>query len=409
MKNVVLLVCSLMLHMTTHCMELEKQDELSVDYKEKEQVLVDDCKGQLKNCLEKYEASDDFTPQDMEKILGVLSYITNGSEHSIDYIHQTKDKELNGFFQHALKKIDLPMMQWLIAKGNIKYHSERECSDFIAFCTESLSPAVEEIRRNRAYDILKSVIEHYKTEAVFQACKDFYLRIMIMLQLKHRAADTKFIIEEELLTPFVQQNQSHSVSGLSDMCQTIVDVDDKDSNTLAHIIVEQHDADELHILMNKNYISKTVKNSAAKTVHDLAFDKFRAFTQNTSSASVFPEKAKAARCCYYMLDKYFAENDFDKKKNCCDQHPVLKRYGVDLLKQSPSTSASASISSSISSSESSSESSRSLENIVPAPLEISLSKDAANVAPVLADEPDEANCCIKLWNHLITHNKVIKF
>ena len=121
-----------------------------------------------------------------------------------------------------------------------------------------------------------------------------------MLQLKHRALETRFVIEEELLTPFVQQN------GLSDLYQTTVDVSDQNNNTLAHIIVEQHDADELHKLMNKNYISKTARNSANKTVYDLAFDKLRVFTQDTTKTALHPEQSKAARCCYYMLDKYFA-------------------------------------------------------------------------------------------------------
>lgn len=357
-------------------MELERKDELcesSVDYKDKEQTLINDCKDQLKVCLEKYKESNEFKPQDMDNILGVLAYIIDESENNIDYIHDTKDKDGNGFFQYALKKIDLPIMQWLMAKGNTKHHSEKEYADVIAFCTEQLSPTEVE-KRETVYAILKSIIEHYKTDAGFlKQSREYYLPIMIMLQLKHRVLETKFVIEEELLTPFVQQN------GLSDLYQTTVDVENQDNNTLAHIIVEQHDADELHKLMNKNYISKEVRNSAKRTVYDLAFDKLRVFTQNTTQTALYPEKSKGARCCYYMLDKYFAGDNFDKKKNCCDNHPVLKKYSIDPLKTSPSVSVSSSISSS--------ESSSSAEKIAR--------------APVLADEPEQGNCCTKLCYRIL--------
>jgi hypothetical protein len=387
MKNIVLFFCCLMMHITMYCMELTNQDASSknVNYKEKEQILINDCKDQLKNRLEIYKTSGEFTPQIMDNILGVLSFITNGSENSVDYVHQTKDDELNGFFQHALKKTDLPGMKWLIEKGNIKYHSEKEYADFIAFCTEQLSPTVDQSKRDTAYTILKSIIEHYKTDAGFlKLSKEYYLPIMIMLELKHRALKTKFTIEEDLLTPFVQQNQAHNVNGLFDMYQTIVDVDNKDNNTLAHIIVEQNDADELHILMKKNYISKETRNNAGKTVHELAFDKLRAFTQNTALISGNQEKYDATRCCYFMLEKYFAENDFDKKRICCEKHPVLKRYGADLLKQSSSASVSSSVSSS-------------------SELLASLEKPK-----VLADEPKNNGCCAQLINYIRNH-EVIRF
>jgi hypothetical protein len=374
-------------------MELENQDESckNITYREREQILIDDCKDQLKNCLEAYKASDEFKPQDIENILGVLSFITNGSENSIDYVHCTKDDELNGFFQHTLKKVDLPVIKWLIEKGNIKHHSEKEYADFVAFCTEQLSPTVDQSKRDTAYTILKSIIEYYKTGTGFQACKEYYLQIMVMLQLKHRALETKFIIEEELLIPFLQHDQTQNVSGLSHMYQTITN-EENNNNTLAHIIVEQHDADELHILMKKNYISKEAKNSANKTTHELAFDKFRAFTQNTQSIAIFPEKSQATRCCYFMLNKYFAENDFDKQKNCCEKHPVLKRYGLDLLKQSPSAS--------LSPSASSSSSSELLVMLEKQPESVGLEKSLAK-SKVIADEPEEGNCCTQMVAYFV--------
>jgi hypothetical protein len=102
--------------------------------------------------------------------------------------------------------------------------------------------------------------------------------------------------------------------------------DDESGNTLAHIIVDQRDADELYKLIKKNYISNTVINKEKKTVRALAFDKFRVFTLNTTTIDLHKEESAASRCCNYMLDKYFAGDNFDKKENCCSKHIVTKKY-----------------------------------------------------------------------------------
>lgn len=351
MKNVpvILFLCFFITHVTLYCMEQPQQDG-NIDYKETEKYLNDDCKNQLKNCLEKYKKSDEFTSQDMNNILEVVSFIT-GNENSADYIHDIKDDEQNGFFQWAIKKIDLPTTQWLIAKGNMKYHSAKECADFVTFCAEQLSPRIDGEKRDIAYAILKSIIEHYKTNTIFNSCKESYLEKMIMLQLQHRAQITHFIIEEELLTPFLNQDQSNSSSGLSDMYQKIVDLR---GNTLAHIIVDQHDADELYKLMKKNYISKEAENNDKLTVHKLAFNKFRTFTQDTTLASVRSEESIKTRCCYFMLDKYFAEHkkDFDKKKDCCNNHIITKKYTLGIENKPQDLTSSSSSESSLTSSSS---------------------------------------------------------
>jgi len=325
----------------------EQNEPCIIDYEKRECILRDDLKKALKERLENYRISDQFTPQHMEDILGVINLTTNGSESS-DYIHSIKDDKQNGFFQLALNKGDFSVIQWLLAKGNINYHSEKECADFILFCNGQLSPTIEQYKRDNAYNILKSVIEHYKTNIVFEKNKQYYLEIMIMLQLQHRALATKFIIEEELLTPFLPQGQAHSLNVLSDMYQKTTD---EKGNTLAHIIIEQYDADELHKVMKKNYISKEVKNNDGKTVYDIAFDKHREFTQNPALISERSEEAQATRCCYFMLKRYFAgnQNDFNKTKDCCNQHIVTKRYGIDsdISRNSSSQSISSSSSSSL--------------------------------------------------------------
>jgi hypothetical protein len=318
-------------------------ESCSSDYKESEELLIGDCQNQLKDCLERYKAADNFTPQDMENILGVISFIT-AAENSAEYIHCAKDAEQNGFFQYAIRKVHLPIIKWLIEKGNIKYHLKKECTDFITFCAEQLLPTIEPDKRETAYVILKAVIEQYKTNIIFQSCKESYLETMIRLQLAHRTLVTQFTIEEELLTPFLNQDQANTLSGLSDMYQTIVD---EKGNTLAHIVVNQHDADELYKLINKNCVPKKVENN----VHTLAFNKHRVFTKDTTLVSVRPEEAQATRCCYFMLDKYFAENqkDFAKKQDCCKNHSIIKRYDIDsdISRSSSSQSISNSSSSSL--------------------------------------------------------------
>ncbi len=403
MKNILLFICCLMTHITVYCMELDKKDDLcnnNIDYEVIDKNLIDDCKNELEKCLKVYKKSDDFTPQTMDNMFGVISYMTNRSDNSVDYIHCTKDKKSNGFFQYALQKTDLPIMQWLITKGNIKYHSEKEYADFIDFCFQQLLPTVDKSKRDIAYAILKSVIEHYKADAGFlKKSKECYLPIMIMLQLKHRALKSEFVIEEDLLIPFLEHNQTQALNGLSNMYQTIIDEEDDKKNTLAHIVVEQHDADELYILMKKNYISKKVKNSDEKTVKKLAFEKFRVFTQDTSLISLRKEESEQTKCCYFMLNKYFAGDKFDKRDNCCAKHPVLKRYESEHLKQSLSSSVSSSMSSSVSDSLD--------KKPKPDVLEALPSNIIINNGSIeLPDEPEKGNCCTWLENYFMKKTKL---
>ena len=61
MKNIVLLFCCLMTHAAV-CMEPDKPNAScnNVTYKDNEQILIDDCKDQLKKRLEIYKTSNDF-------------------------------------------------------------------------------------------------------------------------------------------------------------------------------------------------------------------------------------------------------------------------------------------------------------------------------------------------------------
>lgn len=295
-----------------------------VDYREAEKFLNDDCQEMLKESLKKYKTTD-FAPQDMTNIVEVLYFITT-RPNVVEYVHNIKDDERNGFFQYALNKVDLPIVKWLIEKGNIKYHTNKECEDFLLFCIEQLSPDKEQYTQESAHAIVKCVIDRYKDNKIFQPYKEDFIKKMIVLQLRQRALSSQYKVDEELLTPFLAQDQTHTGNGLCNMYQTIVD--DESGNTIAHIIINQRAADELHTFIKKNYVSDTVINKEKMTVRALAFQKFRAFTMNTVTIDIQKEDFKASRCCHYMLDKYFAEKDFDKKDNCCEKHVITKKYGA---------------------------------------------------------------------------------
>lgn len=335
----VLMFCFLFTHFTMHCMEQSQSTETSCEdaYETSdnsinyvvEEPLADDCWLQVNTKLEEYKKSNNFTPQDMDNILGVISFIINDNDRSVGYIHGAKDDDKNGFFQHALNKTDVSIIKWLIEKGNTYHHRSKECEDFVVFCREQLLPTVEENKRKEAYAIFKAVMDHYKIDTVFKNCRASYIDAMINLQLEHRASQSQFTIDEELLTPFLAQDEDNVAIALSDIYQKRAD---KVGNTLAHIVVEQHDADELYTLMKKNYISKTVKNNNQKTVYALAFDKHRVFTKDTTLVDLQKDKARLTRCCYFMLDKYFADaKEFGKKKDCCKNHTITKNYNADEL------------------------------------------------------------------------------
>lgn len=320
MKHLLLFFCFFCTNTALYGME---QNSDGVEYEEAETFLNDHCKTQLKSALEKYK-NEEFTPQDMDNLLEVLFFIT-GYDDSVEYIHMSRDDEQNGFFQYALNKIDLPVVQWLIEKGNLNYHLEKECNDFVTFCAEQLSPEIEDTKRKTAYNIVKNVIECYKEHTIFQSCRERFVEDIIILQLQHKALWTQFTIDEQLIIPFLIQDQTKASVELSSLYQTIRD---KDGNTLAHIAVQQRDADELYTLMKKNYISKTVENNDKNTVALLAFNKFRSYMVDTTSIDIHKKEAQAARCCHFMLKKYFAEDDFDRNQNCCKEHVIIKKYEV---------------------------------------------------------------------------------
>jgi len=309
MKNIVVSFCLLFTSVTLHCMELKP------DYKESEKRIDDACKAQLRVALEKYKNGNAFESETMNRLAHTANWATH-SDNGIEYIHCTKDDQNNGFFQEALKKTDQKIIQWLIDEGNIGHHSIKECEDFITFCTEQLSPSTEENKRNSAYGILKSIIEHYKTNAAFQERKELYIKTIIELQLEHEeASNSEFTMDEDLLTPFSTQDN------LSNQYQTIVN---KDGNTLAHILVEKHAAGKLHTAVKKNCVSKITLNNAGKTVYDLALDKFLA-SLNDTMLDISSSEANSIRCCYYMLEKYFSHSE--DKENCCKEHIISKKFG----------------------------------------------------------------------------------
>ena len=326
MKNIQILSSLLFASITTHCMEDNKKINpwQNIDYKKIETSFRNDYKNYLKEHLEDYKTHD-FTPQKMDYILSMGNLMTG--YNCVADLHCTKDQEQSGFLQHAIKKIDLPVVQWLITHENIKYHSHKESIDFVTICTQQLLPDMQEDKKTTAYNILKTIIEPYKTSDTPHWWREFYIKKMIVLQLEHTKKRTNFTIEEALLTPFLQQDSPDANTSilLSNMYQQVVEKEC--GNTLSHIIVNNHDADELYKLIHKDYVS-SIENKEGMTALALAFIQHRASTQNPPLLDVYPEVSKLSRCCYFMLLKYIkskkSTQEFEDAPNCCEKHTITQ-------------------------------------------------------------------------------------
>ncbi|HLW73011.1 MAG TPA: hypothetical protein VKR54_03100 [Candidatus Babeliales bacterium] len=324
MKKIQVLYSLLFASITMYCMEDNKKTELwqSINYKKIEASFRNDYKNYLKKHLEEYKTQH-FTHEKMDYILSMGNLMT-GHDCVAD-LHCTQNEDKNGFLQCAIKKVDLPVVQWLIAHENVKYHSPTESINFVTLCTEQLLPDKPEAKRTNAYTILKTITEPYKTSNTAHWWREFYIKKIIELQLEHKKKRTNFTIDEALVTPFLQQDSPDTDAPifLSNMYQQVVEKES--GNTLSHIIVNNHDADELYKLIHKDYVS-SIENKDGMTTLDLAFKQHSASTQNVSLLDLEPEVSRLNRCCYFMLLKYIkskkSAQEFDDAPNCCERHTI---------------------------------------------------------------------------------------
>lgn len=291
----------------------------SIDYKSIEESLKNDYQEHLKSFLEEYKQTD-CTPENIDNILTMSSSMTG--HKNLDYIHFVKDDQQNTFLKIAIQKTDLPTVRWLIEQGNTKYHTNQNHYDYVNLCVKQLSPETDKAKKDTAYNILKTVVEPYKTLSMDKEWRKYFIKEMVSLQLQHKKYRTNFIIEESLLTPFLTQGieKTQIDINLENIYQRVTD---EDGNTLTHIIVNLPDADELCQLIHKNYVSP-LKNKEHLDALALAIKNFRVFSQDTSLFDRKPIDSMHARCCYFLLLAYITRKRNENPADCfcCDKHAI---------------------------------------------------------------------------------------
>jgi hypothetical protein len=241
-----------------------------------------------------------------------------------------RDEQDNNLIRIAVKKLDLPIVQWHILKQGTHDITAEDVDYCVALCVEQLNPKKTETcagDKKNAYNILKTLAQKHEDGAFTFAlrakpCRENFIKQLILLQIKHTKHPSDFVFEQDLITQHVTSHaDDESPILLTDMYQTVAN---KKGNTLSHFLVHLHNADELYQLMNKNYIS-ALPNKANKTVVDLALEHFQQFTQDPTQFDLYPEKAAQTYCCLFMLLRYIKSKNkgyVTSQYKCCDKHMI---------------------------------------------------------------------------------------
>lgn len=315
MKKTLLILCMLFNAMAIQCMNLALIEDINID--EIETSLNDDYQNHIKSFIEEYKKTNG-SPENIDGILTMSSSIT-GHKNS-EYIHSVKDDEGNSILTIAIGKIDLPTTHWLIEQGNTKHHSNKDYYDYVGLCVKQISSGANDTTRITAYNILKTVVEPYKARNMDKKWRKYFIKEMIALQLQHKKNRTDFIIEEDLLTPFLTQEPQNNNATIS-LAAMYQKVTDEDKNTLTHIVINLADIDELEKLIRKDYVSP-LKNNDNFDALQLATQNFQKFSQHTSLFDSDTTQAMNTRCCYFLLLNYMLKK---RKENvadcfCCPKH-----------------------------------------------------------------------------------------
>lgn len=331
MKNMQFFSCLLFIAMTMHCMEPENSLWKKIDCNAIENSLNTDYNNYLKNRLEEYKKTD-FTPQNVSCLTKVGTLITGNPLVDFPY-YDIRDEQGNTFIKVAVKKMDLPFVDWHVTKQGAHCITRDDFNACIATCMQYLKPSktpteTDETTKNTTHEILKILtIKQGDQASIFtlrdKPCRENLIKQLILLQLKHKKRNTTFTIEDTLFTQHLTSGEDDkSPIILSDLYQTVTD---KKGNTLSHIIVDLHNADELYELIKKNYVSPAA-NKSCKTVLDIALNHFQSFIQDPGMTfgDIYPEKINQARCCVFMLLTYIKLKQTGKLPNhqCCNKHVI---------------------------------------------------------------------------------------
>jgi hypothetical protein len=329
MKNMQLLSCLFFATIATHCMESSTNPWKKIDCNAVEKSLNNDYHNYLKNRLEAYKTTD-FTQQDMSNLQTMGNFITGKPDTHLLYNH-IRDEQGDSFITIAVKKPDLPIVNWCTAVGKARRISHEDFNTCITTCMRYLSPKeTNDSKRKNTYDILKRLTLKRAHIAIIPALqskinRENLIKQLILLQLKHTKHNSNFVIEDELITQHLTSGENdQSPIKLTDIYQQVTD---KKGNTLSHIIVNNQNPDELWELITKEYVSP-LENKDQKTIVALALTHFQSFSQDATLFDVYPDQSKRAHCCLFMLLKYVKAKQTGKElssfPSCCDKHIVKK-------------------------------------------------------------------------------------
>ena len=228
-------------------MEQQQQDLWnSINCKAVDSSLLTDYCSYTKSSLQKYKTTD-FTPADMEKVKE--RSITYLGRHELGALFNACDEQKNHFPHVAIQKGDLPVLTWLMNQPYIYYPINADCKGPIELCIDQISP--------------KNNISSEKKE------------------IAHKMLD--------LLTANYTNHQQA--------------VDTETGNTFTHIALIEGNADALHELIQKNYVS-CAENKAGLTPLALALKIYVQFILPAQGKHKKPAIFDDYCRCIIMLSNY---------------------------------------------------------------------------------------------------------
>ena len=246
MKNKALLLCALFsipLHcseqqsstITPQCSKQQKQINLikQINYRKIEQTLHDNYITYACGELEKYK-NGNYTLKNIQTMVSMSEYMTGYR----DFFYNTiRDTHGDSFIRIAVKKMDLPVVNWHVTLQGAHSITEEDFNYCITSCIKELHPTKTPTISDEtvAYNILKILTMkngYYATICLLNSKQqqELLIKQLILLQIKHKSYGSNF--PEELI-------KLHTTLGNNDKSPLILediypDIANKKGNTLSH-------------------------------------------------------------------------------------------------------------------------------------------------------------------------------
>jgi hypothetical protein len=112
--------------------------------------------------------------------------------------------------------------------------------------------------------------------------------------------------------------------------QAVQEYQDKDKNSVTHLLVKYGRADDLYFCAERNMIV-LMQNKKGQTPYDIALKKLSNYIKKKKLSSFSEETIRPscrARCCYYILYNYtqaMEEKTYQFSEYCCDNHILIDK------------------------------------------------------------------------------------